>query len=145
MILGIGIDLCSITRIEKVRRMFPEKFERKILSNREIKELENRIHRDAYLAKRFAAKEAIYKAFSFMDQNNLTWQEVEILNQGKSGAPTVSLRGTCLKKFKEKLGCDFEGNIHLSLTDEYPYVMAYVIIEKVVKSKSELLKNQEKS
>ena len=118
--------------------MFPEKFERKILSNREIKELETRIHKDAYLAKRFAAKEAIYKAFSFMDQNNLTWKEVEILNQERSGAPTVSIRGTCLKKFKDSIDSNYEGNIHLSLTDEYPYVMAYVIIEKVVKSKSEL-------
>ena len=125
--------------------MFPEKFERKILSNREMKELGTRAHKDAYLAKRFAAKEAIYKAFSYMDQNNLTWQDVEILNQVKNGAPTVSLRGTCLKKFKDSIDCNYEGNIHLSLTDEYPYVMAYVIIEKVLKSKSELLKNQEKS
>ena len=114
--------------------MFPEKFERKILSNREMKELGTRIHKDAYLAKRFAAKEAIYKAFSFMDQNNLAWQEVEILNQGRSGAPIVSIRGTCLKKFKDSIDCNYEGNIHLSLTDEYPYVMAYVIIEKVIKS-----------
>ena len=99
-----------------------------------MKELGTRAHKDAYLAKRFAAKEAIYKAFSYMDQNNLTWQDVEILNQVKNGAPIVSIRGTCLKKFKDSIDCNYEGNIHLSLTDEYPYVMAYVIIEKVIKS-----------
>ena len=137
MILGIGTDLCNITRIKKVREIFPTRFENKILSRNERKELRFRRDKDAYLAKRFAAKEAVYKAFNFMDQNTINWHEIEILNDRDSGAPVVSIKGSCLKMFKAKLKSDFTGNIHLSLTDEYPYVMAYVIIEKVAKIKSE--------
>ena len=128
-------------RVKKVREMFPARFETKILSKKERKELRFRLDKDAYLAKRFAAKEAVYKAFNFMDQNTINWHEIEILNDRDSGAPVVKIKGSCLKKFKAKLKSDFTGNIHLSLTDEYPYVMAYVIIEKLVKLKSEAFTN----
>ncbi len=141
MILGIGVDLCNILRIKEVRKKFPIKFEAKILSVRERKELECRVYKDAYLAKRFAAKEAIYKAFNFIDQKYLGWHEIEILNDRKSGAPVVHIGGECFLKFKEKLESDNTGNIHLSLTDEYPYVMAYVIIEKVFNTKSDSFTN----
>jgi GTP-binding protein Era len=58
----------------------------------------------------------------------------EILNQGKKGAPIVHLYGNCLSKFNQQLAVGQTGAIHLSLTDEYPYVMAYVILEKISKS-----------
>ena len=121
--------------------MFPAKFESKILSRNERNELRFRLDKDAYLAKRFAAKEAVYKAFNFMDQNTINWHEIEILNDRDSGAPVVNIKGSCLKKFKAKLKSDFTGYIHLSLTDEYPYVMAYVVIEKLAKLKSEAFTN----
>ena len=133
MILGIGVDLCNIKRIKRLRKKFPERFEKKILSSRERRELGFRHDKDAYLAKRFAAKEATYKAFNFTEQNNLSWKDIEVLNDGKAGAPVIYIRGTCLDKLNEKLESHCKSNIHLSLTDEYPYVMAYVIIEKFVK------------
>ncbi len=131
MILGIGIDLCDIRRIEKARSRFPFYFDKKILTYNEQEELINRTEKDAYVAKRFAAKEAIYKAFNFSDQNRLGFQQAEILNQGKRGAPVVHLYGNCLSKFNQQLAVGQTGAIHLSLTDEYPYVMAYVILEKI--------------
>ena len=142
MILGIGSDICKVTRIKKVRKKFPLRFETKILSVRERQELGMRVDKDAYLAKRFAAKEAIYKAFNFMNQKYVGWHDVEILNDRKSGAPVVHVRGKCLKKFEEKLESGNIGNIHLSLTDEYPYVMAYVIIEKIFKPNQTLLQTR---
>ena len=69
MILGIGTDLCSIERITHLRNQFPIRFEAKILTKKEQKELFYRSDKNAYIAKRFAAKEAIYKAFSFIKQN----------------------------------------------------------------------------
>ena len=133
MILGIGVDLCNIKRIKRLRKKFPERFEKKILSSRERRELGFRLDKDAYLAKRFAAKEATYKAFNFTEQNNFSWKDIEVLNDGEAGAPVIYIRGTCLDKLNEKLESHCKSNIHLSLTDEYPYVMAYVIIEKFVK------------
>ena len=131
MILGIGTDLCSIERITHVRNQFPIRFEAKILTKKEQKELFYRSDKNAYIAKRFAAKEAIYKAFSFIKQNSISWQELEILNDARSGAPVVSIQGNCLEKFNAYLGKGYKGIIHISLTDEYSYAMAYVIIEKI--------------
>ncbi len=85
MIVGIGTDLCDIRRIEQVRSRFPLNFDKKILTYREREELGARSQKNAYVAKRFAAKEALYKAFHFSDQNSLGWQQAEILNQGKKG------------------------------------------------------------
>jgi holo-[acyl-carrier protein] synthase len=134
LIVGIGTDLCDIRRIEQVRSRFPLNFDKKILTYREREELSARSKKNAYVAKRFAAKEALYKAFHFSDQNSLGWQQAEILNQGKKGAPVVHLYGNCLSKFNQQLAVGQTGAIHLSLTDEYPYVMAYVILEKISKT-----------
>ncbi|MDA9815522.1 holo-ACP synthase [Alphaproteobacteria bacterium] len=130
MILGIGTDLCDIRRIEKIRTRHQSSFDNKILTQREREELIHRSDKNAYVAKRFAAKEAIYKAFQFTDQDKIGWQDAEILNSGNKGAPVVSLYANCLNKFNQQLAVAQTGAIHLSLTDEYPYVMAYVIIEK---------------
>ena len=130
MILGIGTDLCSIERITHVRNQFPIDLKQKFLPKKSKKSF-FRSDKNAYIAKRFAAKEAIYKAFSFIKQNSISWQELEILNDARSGAPQVSVQGNCLEKFNAYLGKGYKGNIHISLTDEYPYAMAYVIIEKI--------------
>ena len=133
MILGIGTDLCDVRRVEKARSRFPVHFDKKILTSQEREEMSTRADKNAYTAKRFAAKEAIYKAFNFSDQNNLVWQDAEILNKGRKGAPVAYLHGNCLTKFNEQLAVGQTGVIHLSITDEYPYVIAYVIIEKISK------------
>ncbi len=134
MIIGIGTDLCDIRRIERIRSRFPLNFDKKILTNNEREELRTRIEKNAYVAKRFAAKEAIYKAFNFSDQNSLGWHQVEILNHGKKGAPIAHLYGNCLSKFNQQLAVGQTGAIHLSLTDEYPYVMAFAILEQITKN-----------
>mgnify|MGYP000004222274 CR=1 FL=1 len=94
MIVGIGTDLCDIRRIEQVRSRFPLNFDKKILTYREREELSARSQKNAYVAKRFAAKEALYKAFHFSDQNSLGWQQAEILNQGKK-------RGSCCSSVRK--------------------------------------------
>ena len=129
--MGIGTDLCDIRRIKKARNRFQLNFDKKILTYREREELKARNEKNAYVAKRFAAKEAIYKAFNFSDQSKLSWQQAEILNHGKKGAPVVHLYGNFLSKFNHQLAVGRTGAIHLSLTDEYPYVMAYVILEQI--------------
>ena len=133
MIVGIGTDLCDIRRIKKARNRFSSNFDKKILTFHEREELSTRNEKNAYVAKRFAAKEAIYKAFNFSNQSNLGWHQAEILNKGNKGAPIVHLYGNYLSKFNQQLAVGRTGAIHLSLTDEYPYVMAYVILEQIFK------------
>ena len=139
MIVGIGTDLCDVRRIEQARSRFPVSFEKKILTYHEREELSVRSEKNEYVAKRFAAKEAIYKAFNFSDQNSLGWQQAEILNQGEKGTPVVHLYGNCLSKFNQQLAVGQTGAIHLSLTDEYPYVMAYVILEKISETNAQFV------
>ena len=136
MILGIGADLCDVRRIERLRSRFPLNFDKKILTPQEREEMSTRSNKDAYTAKRFAAKEAIYKAFNFSDQNMLAWQDAEILNNGLKGAPVVYLNGNCLTKLNERLAAGETGVIHLSIADEYPFVIAYVILEKIINGKT---------
>jgi len=130
LILGIGTDICDIRRIESVRRKFATNFDRRILTPAEHQELNTRSDKNAYVAKRFAAKEAVYKAFNFCNQSKLKWHHAQILNTGNQGAPALSLLGRCKSELSNQLLANETADIHLSLSDEYPYVVAYVILAK---------------
>lgn len=117
MIKGIGTDIVDIRRIEKlVNKSGWEVLANKILTEKEIAELpQHEEKRIARIAKRFAAKEAISKAYGWGIGSEIKFHDIEITNNEK-GAPLAHV-----KNRKEK--------IHLSLSDEHPYAIAYVIIE----------------
>lgn len=128
MILGIGHDLCDIRRIERLLETLPQRFKSRIYTEKERAAAQGRQNEAAYLALRFAAKEAIYKAFSRYDQTGMSWHHAEILNDSKTGAPTVSLYGPCLEALCHAAPDGYDADIQLSLSDEYPYASAYVIL-----------------
>lgn len=121
MILGIGNDLVDIRRIEKALKRFGEKFEQRVFTLKEREKAHSREKPAATYAKRFAAKEACIKALGIRE---VSWQEMEITNDAQ-GAASIHLTGIALAKFK-RLGAS---RIHVSMTDEYPYAQAIVIIE----------------
>ena len=128
MIIGIGTDICDIRRIEHSIEKFGERFLNKTFTEAEQAYCECKARPAMSYAKRFAAKEAVAKALAGNDTGALTWTSVEIQND-PSGRPTVLL--TQDAKTRSALRCP-DGhrlNIHLSLSDDYPYATAFAIAE----------------
>jgi holo-[acyl-carrier protein] synthase len=128
MILGSGSDLCDIRRIEKSLERFGERFTQRIFSETERARAERQAHsRAASYAKRFAAKEACAKALGTGFRRNVFMSDLRVTNL-PSGQPTLSLHGGALARLQAMTPEGFTAQINLSLTDEYPYAYASVII-----------------
>ena len=127
MILGIGTDLVDERRIRKSIDRFGDRFLGRIFTDTERAEAASRGSSTLYFAKRFAAKEAVYKALSRSGVAGLGWREAEVIND-KSGAPHIRLDGRC-KTALERLTPDgYNAVVDVSLSDEPPYALAYVVI-----------------
>ena len=124
MIYGVGTDVVEIQRIEKALERFGDRFARRILCESELRRFA--VHRQpaAYLAKRFAAKEAFTKALGTGIHAPANWHGVWVQNL-PSGKPVL--------QFSEELARLLERrkilSSHLSLTDERGVAMATVILE----------------
>ena len=128
MIIGIGTDICDIRRIEVLLDKFGERFSRKAFTKGERVRSDASSTRASSYAKRFAAKEATAKALAGLDTGALSWQDVEVINH-PSGKPEIVLHGGALERIETKVEKGKIWKIHLSLTDDYPYAQAFVIIE----------------
>jgi holo-[acyl-carrier protein] synthase len=132
MIIGIGSDLCNITRVEEVLSRHGERFMQRCFTEIERKKSEGRAQRVASYAKRFAAKEACSKALGTGLSNGVYWRDMGVVNL-PTGKPTMKLTGGAAEQLKRLTPPGHEVVIHLSMTDEPPMAMAYVIIEAVRK------------
>lgn len=128
MIIGIGTDLCDIRRIEKNLNAYGTRFKEKIFTQTEIDYCDSKSGAAGYYAKRFAAKEALAKALSNENSGHLSWRDVGVEND-PSGRPRIALSGGAAARLKDFTPQGKTAHIHLSLTDDYPYAMAYLIIE----------------
>ena len=125
--ISIGSDLIDIRRIEKTLNRFGNKFKNRIFTQKEIEKCERRKETASCYAKRFAAKEAAAKALGTGFRKGVFWKDLEV-NNFASGEPTVIFHG----KSREHLNRLISGstsNIKLTITDEYPYAQAIVIID----------------
>ena len=128
MIYGIGTDLINSERVEKLLNKFGNKFLFKIFSNQEIKNSENSYDKALFFSKKFAGKEAFWKAISPNKDTTLHFNEIEILSYD-SGKPYINLIGMTKNKvfnLEKSLNCRF--NFHISISDERPNALAFVII-----------------
>ena len=128
MIYGIGTDLINSERVEKLLNKFGNKFLVKIFSKEEIKNSKNSYSKALYFSKKFAGKEAFWKAISPNKDNTLHFNEIEILSYD-SGKPYINLIGMTKNKvfnLEKSLNCKF--NFHISISDEKPNALAFVII-----------------
>lgn len=92
MILGIGIDIIEIDRIEKSIENYKEHFLNKIYTQTELDYSMSKKNRSQHLAARFAAKEAIIKALSSVHSTGINWKDIEIYNE-PNGQPQARLTG----------------------------------------------------
>ena len=123
-IYGIGTDIVNVKRIKNAIKKNKKAFKKRIYTNFEIKTCEKRNNKAECFAKRFAAKEALFKALGI--RNKLHFNDVEIRNTG-SGAPKFVIKGFSLKNLK-KIFKNKKFKIHLSLSDDKPWAVASVII-----------------
>ncbi len=125
MILGIGCDICDIRRIEKLIKTQKEQFLIRVFTDSERERLQKRVNPASGFAKVFAAKEALVKALG--NSTNISWQDIEII-KNSYGRPEFILHGAA----HEMASTLAEGayNLHLSLSDEPPYALAYVVFCK---------------
>jgi holo-[acyl-carrier protein] synthase len=128
MIYGIGVDLIEIERIEAAAARHGERFAQRILGPGEIARYRARAARSAtrgiaFLATRFAAKEAVSKALGLGMRMPMTWRSVEILND-PSGRPVAVAHGA-LREFIEAKRL----RLHVSVTDERTMAIAYAVAE----------------
>jgi len=135
VILGLGSDICDIRRIEKSLERFGERFTQRLFSEDERARAERRPgQRAATYAKRFAAKEACAKALGTGFRRGVFFADLRVVNLA-SGQPTLDLHGAARARLKAMTPSGYEARIFLSLTDEYPYAFANVVISAEVLGK----------
>ncbi len=101
MIEGFGVDIVEVKRVKSAVKKWGRRFLDKIYTKREIAYCKSKGAPEQHLAARFAAKEAVYKAFGPDGKTAILWTDVEILNE-KNGKPKVILKGSA-KRLKEKM------------------------------------------
>lgn len=124
MIIGIGMDLVEIPRIEAALARHGERFAQRILTEREYQRFQAHAKPAAYLAKRFAAKEAFSKAMATGMRHPVSWRNIGVVNH-PSGCPYFELAPD-LRALVEQRGI---AAMHVSITDERDMAAAYVIFE----------------
>jgi holo-[acyl-carrier protein] synthase len=129
MIVGIGSDLCNIERIENSLERFGERFLDRVFTDVEKAKAQSRPHsRAGTLAKRFAAKEAFSKAVGTGFKRGVHMKDIGVVNS-PSGAPTLRLAGGAKARLDALAPEGHAIDIHLTMTDDYPWAQAFVILE----------------
>ncbi len=124
MIVGTGIDLAEVNRIQASIERYGDRFIKRIYTPGEIAYVERKANRFERYAARFAAKEAGMKAIGTGWRRGVTWQDFEVANL-PSGQPTLKLHGKAAQ-YAAGLGVK---RISLSLTHTAANGMAFVILE----------------
>ncbi|MBX2837753.1 MAG: holo-ACP synthase [Gammaproteobacteria bacterium] len=125
MIVGIGVDITTRSRIEGVHRRFKARFAKRFLHSEEMNRYVELEDAGAFLAKRFAAKEAAVKALGTGEREGVLLKDFYI-HHDERGKPILQVTGEAAKR------CDQLGitQMHISLSDEGDQVVAFVVLEK---------------
>lgn len=127
MILGVGNDMVDIRRIEQTLDRYGDRFLDRIFTDIERAKSDRRAQRAASYAKRFAAKEACSKALGTGFRKGVFWRDMGVVNLS-SGRPTMVLTGGAARHLETLVPGGFKPDIHLTITDDYPWAQAIVII-----------------
>jgi holo-[acyl-carrier protein] synthase len=122
MIVGIGVDVCSIDRMRRALERHGDRFFSRICSDREKEDLEGR-DRATALSGRFAVKEAFAKALD--GARGVAWHDVEV-RRAATGRPILELRGTAIA-LAQKFGAD---TWHVSISHDAGVAVAMVVLER---------------
>ncbi|MFH1038263.1 MAG: holo-ACP synthase [PVC group bacterium] len=123
MILGIGIDIIEIRRVERLLEKWGESFVRRVFLPEEIEYCRAKKHPAQHYAARIAVKEAVLKAFGEGWSEKIGWKDI-VVSRSRKGQPQVELIGKG-KTLKEERGVD---KILISLSHADNYSVAQAII-----------------
>ncbi len=123
MILGSGVDLCEVSRIEAAIVRYGRRFLERVFTAREIAYADSKANRFERYAARFAAKEAGMKALG-TGWHGVAWRDFEVVNL-PSGRPTLDFHGKAAE-IAGKLGVE---RVALSITHTKEQALAMVILE----------------
>jgi holo-[acyl-carrier protein] synthase len=124
MIVGIGVDLASVSRVDGLLARRGDRALARLFTPAEARRCRERRHPPESFAARFAAKEAFFKALGTGWGRGGAWTEVEVVS-AHSGAPSIRLSGTAAA-LAERRGVR---SIHLSLTHTGDTAAAFVVLE----------------
>ncbi len=124
MIIGVGVDVIEISRIEKVLTERGEKFTSKMYTRTEVEYCTRDRASAAHFAGRFAAKEAAMKALGVGWGRNAGWLDVEVTNDER-GKPLLGMSGSAART-ADSLGVK---RAHVSLSHSRGTACAVVILE----------------
>ena len=122
-LFGIGIDVVEVSRVERSIAEFGDKFLDRVFTKREQDYCQKQKRRVIHYAARFAAKEAVSKAFGTGIGKDMGWLDLEVVRKS-SGEPEVILSGRA-KEFAEEKRI---GDIKVSLTHAEHYAAANAVI-----------------
>ena len=136
MILGLGSDLSDIRRIQASLDRFGDRFKQRVFTELERTRSDRKADAAASYAKRFAAKEACAKALGTGIRHGVWWRDMGVVNM-PSGRPTMALTGGARKRLDALTPKGYAAQIDLSITDEGPMSMAFVIISAIAIQKTQ--------
>lgn len=124
MIVGIGIDIAEVPRVQEAIQRFGERFLERVFTPGERRYCDSKANRVERYAARFAAKEAAMKALGTGWNHGVRWRDCEVVRM-PGGRPTIHFHGKAAE-FAVKLGVK---NAALSITHTKEQAMAQVILE----------------
>jgi holo-[acyl-carrier protein] synthase len=132
VILGIGSDICDIRRVEAVIARYGERFLARVFTRSERARAARRSTRlqAPTFARRFAAKEAAAKALGTGFRRGVFMSDLGVVNL-PGGQPTVAMSGGAAARLAAITPAGMQAMVALSITDEYPYAFAQVVISAV--------------
>jgi len=126
-IYGIGTDIVEIARIHDILKRFGERFARRILTDDELTDYCKSAHPERFLARRFAAKEAVVKALGLGFRKELTLHTIGIAHDRYGKPELVFLEQAA--RYVDDLGITAR---FISISDERDYALAFVVLAKSV-------------
>ena len=124
MIVGIGVDIAETVRFARLSGEYGDRFARRILTDDELVEFRRRKCAHSFLATRFAAKEAVAKAFGTGIGKEIGFHAIQVENDagGRPGIRFLGKGAALARRLKVS-------NAMISLSDEKHYVVAMVVLE----------------
>ncbi|MFH0908970.1 MAG: holo-ACP synthase [bacterium] len=125
---GIGIDIVETSRIRESIERFGDRFKKRVFLPAEVEYCDPKADPAIHYAGRFAAKEAVSKAFGTGIGKELGWQDIEVVRDPVSGAPSIRLHGKGIELAKARGIATVL--VSLSHTKEYAAAMSMLSAEK---------------
>jgi holo-[acyl-carrier protein] synthase len=125
-VLGIGVDLVENARIEHSLERFGDRFLQRVFTAGEIEYSQSMKYPARHLAARFAAKEAVSKAFGTGIGSSMGWKDIDVRRK-ESGEPYVVLEGGAKKLAEERR----VSKVSITLSHTEHHAMAMIVVEGV--------------